>query len=286
MAYATNPVDINRGTTGITLPADVATEIFAKTQKESAVMQLAQAITLPGRGLSIPVITGDPVASIVAESAEKPVSNSTFQTKMMTPKKFSVIEIFSDEFKRDLPALYDALIGRLPGSIAKAFDNQVFNGTAMSGFDSLVAAPAVQRAAADTIDKTVKAGMNLVAASNYRVNGFAASPAYETELITAVDGINRPLFVQDITADNYVGRVYGAPVAETEALTTMVGGDWTQAKYGIVDGINIKISEEATINDGTQQINLFQRNLFAVLIEAEMGFVCADDDAFFRVTTA
>lgn len=249
-------------------------------------MQLAQAITLPGRGLSIPVITGDPVASIVAESAEKPVSNSTFQTKMMTPKKFSVIEIFSDEFKRDLPALYDALIGRLPGSIAKAFDNQVFNGTAMSGFDSLVAAPAVQRAAADTIDKTVKAGMNLVAASNYRVNGFAASPAYETELITAVDGINRPLFVQDITADNYVGRVYGAPVAETEALTTMVGGDWTQAKYGIVDGINIKISEEATINDGTQQINLFQRNLFAVLIEAEMGFVCADDDAFFRVTTA
>lgn len=286
MAYATNPVNINRGTTGLTLPADVASEIFAKTQHESAVMQLAEQITLPGRGLSIPVITGDPVAAIVAEATEKPVSNSTFQTKMMTPKKFAVIEVFSDEFKRDMNALYDALIGRLPGSIAKAFDNQVFNGTALAGFDSLAAAPAVQRAAADTIDKTVKAGMNLVAASNYRVNGFAASPAYETELITAVDGINRPLFVQDITADNYVGRVYGAPVAETEALTTMVGGDWTQAKYGIVDGINVKISEEATINDGTNQINLFQRNMFAVLIEAELGFVCANSNAFFRVTTA
>lgn len=284
MALATNPIDINRGTNGITLPADIASEILAKTQHESAVMRLATPITLPGRGLAIPVVLGDPVAQIVGETAEKPVSNATFATKTMQPKKFAVIELFSNEFKRDLPALYDALVDRLPGSIAKAFDNQVFNGTALAGFDSLAAAPAVQRGATDTIADVVTAGMMTVAGNGFRVDGFAASPLYETELITATDNNGRPLFMNDFANDDYVGRVFGQPVAETDAITTMYGGDWGMAKYGIVDGINIKISEEATINDGTNQINLFQRNMFAVLIEAELGFVCADDDAFFRVT--
>ena len=61
-------------------------------------------------------------------------------------------------------------------------------------------------------------------------------------------------------------------------------GDWTQARYGIVDGINIAISDQATINDGTNQINLWQRNMFAVRVEAEVGFVVADDDAFVKLT--
>ena len=286
MALATNPVDINRSTTGLVLPADVSAEIFAGVQHESAVMRLARQISVPGRGLSIPVVTGEPIAQIVAETAEKPVSNSTFTTKMMTPKKFAVIELFSNEFKRDYSALYDGLIERLPYSIAKAFDNQVFNVAAISGFDSLSAVQAVTRASGDTIDEVVRSGMQLIAADGFRATGFAVSPAYEAELITATDGINRPLFVQDIREDGYVGRVYGANVAETSALQTMVGGDWSKAVYGIVDGINVEISDQATVNDGTQQINLWQRNMFAVRIEAEIGFVVADTDAFFKVTAA
>lgn len=286
MALATNPVDINRSTTGLALPADVSAEIFAGVQHESAVMRLARQISVPGRGLSIPVVTGEPIAQIVAETAEKPVSNSTFTTKLMTPKKFAVIELFSNEFKRDYSALYDGLIKRLPYSIAKAFDNQVFNQAAISGFDSLSAVQAVTRASGDSIDEVVKSGMQLIAADGFRATGFAVSPAYEAELVTATDGINRPLFVQDIREDGFVGRVYGANVAETSALQTMVGGDWSKAVYGIVDGINVEISDQATVNDGTQQINLWQRNMFAVRIEAEIGFVVADTDAFFKVTAA
>lgn len=286
MALATNPVDINRSTTGRVLPADVSAEIFAGVQHESAVMRLARQISVPGRGLSIPVVTGEPIAQIVAETAEKPVSNSTFTTKTMTPKKFAVIELFSNEFKRDYSALYDALVERLPYSIAKAFDNQVFNVAAISGFDSLSAVQAVTRASGDSIDEVVKSGMQLIAADGFRATGFAVSPAYEAELVTATDGINRPLFVQDIREDGFVGRVYGANVAETNALQTMVGGDWSKAVYGIVDGINVEISDQATVNDGTQQINLWQRNMFAVRIEAEIGFVVADTDAFFKVTAA
>ena len=286
MALSTTPHDINRGTQGLQLPPEVSAEIFAGVQHESAVMRLARQISVPGRGLSIPVVTGDPIAARVAESAEKPVSNSTFQTKIMTPQKFAVIELFSNEFRRDYAALYDGRVERLPNAIAKAFDNQVFNQAAISGFDSLSAVQSVTRSASDKIEDVVTSGMTLVAADGYRVSGFAVSPAYETELVIATDGINRPLFVQDIREDGFVGRVYGADVAETSALTTMVGGDWDKAVYGIVDGINVAISDQATVNDGTNQINLWQRNMFAVRVEAEIGFVVADADAFFRVATS
>lgn len=286
MALATNPVDINRGTTGLTLPAELSDEIFASAVHESAVMRLAERVTLPGRGLSIPVITGDPIAQMVAETAEKPVSNSEFSTKLMTPKKFAVIELVSKEFARDYAALYDVLKKRLPAAIARAFDNQVFNENAVTGFDSLKTVQAVTRASSDTIADVVRSGMMLVAGNNFHVDGFAVSPAYETELVTAIDGINRPLLVPNMNDGDYVGRVYGADVAETTAIQTMFGGDWKQSKFGIVNDIEIAISEEATINTGTELVNLWQRNMIAVRAEAELGFVCANAGAFFKVATA
>ena len=101
MPLSTNPVDISRATEGLTLPADISDEVFANAVHESAVMQLARNIEIPGRGLSIPVVTGDPVADFVVETGEKPVSNSTFGSKVMTPYKVAVIETFSNEFRRD-----------------------------------------------------------------------------------------------------------------------------------------------------------------------------------------
>ena len=53
--------DVNR-TSSIELPSEVSSEIIAKTLEESAIMRLARQITLPGRGLTIPVITGEPTA--------------------------------------------------------------------------------------------------------------------------------------------------------------------------------------------------------------------------------
>ena len=59
--------------TNIDLPSDVSKEIIQKAQEQSAVMQLARQIVLPGNGLTIPVITGDPEAEWVTETGVKPV---------------------------------------------------------------------------------------------------------------------------------------------------------------------------------------------------------------------
>lgn len=293
MAYATNPVDINRGTTGIQLPPELSAEIWANAQEESAIMRLAQPINLPGSGVTIPVVTGDPAADWTAESTEKPVSASTFGSKQMTPYKLAVIELFSNEFRRDLPALYAELVRRLPASIGKKFDETVFGGTAPgSNFDVLTSATAVAIGGTGTYGKLVTA-LETIATADAELTGWAISPQAEALLLKATDGNDRPLFIPSANDDRAISNLLGARVVRSRRVFKAgtpnvigVAGDWAQARYGIVDGINIAISDQATVNDGTNQINLWQRNMFAVRVEAELGFVVKNAAAFVRLTDA
>lgn len=293
MALVTTPHDIYRGTSGITLPKELSNEIWANAVQESAIMRLAQRIDLPGSGITIPVITADPSADWVAESAEKPVSNSTFSSKNMTPYKLAVIETFSMEFRRDLPALYRELVRRLPAAIGKKFDATVFNGTAPgTGFDVLTSVTAQNIAAtatpATTVYGNLVSALTTLGAAGYELDGWALSVQGEAVLLNAVDGNGLPIFntVRDANVPTILGaREVRAQQAYKTGTPAVVGfaGDWSKARYGIVDGINIRISDQATVNDGTAQVNLWQRNMFAVMVEAELGFV-ADTAAFLRLT--
>lgn len=131
-------VDINRTET-ISLPGEVSSEIWQEAQSASAVMSLARQVRMPGLGVTIPVITGDPEAEWVGETNKKPVKRGTLATKQMTPYTLAVIVPFSNQFRRDIPALYDALVARLPGALAKKFDATVFSGATVPGsnFDTL-----------------------------------------------------------------------------------------------------------------------------------------------------
>jgi len=292
MAYPTDSININRGSL---LPKQLSDQVWAKAVEESAVMQLAQRIALPGSGITIPVVTGDASADWVAETAEKPVSNSTLSSKNMTPYKIAVIETFSNEFKRDLPRVYDELARRLPESIGKKFDETVFAGTAPgSNFDVLTNATAVDvqdTTGGKTVYKNLVSVMSTLAAADAELAGWAFSPKADPILLGAVDSTGRPIFVPTAN-DGAIGSLLGAPIFRTKraykqgTVSDVLGfaGDWSQAFYGIVDGINIAISEEATVNDGSNQINLWQRNMFAIRVEAELGFVVKDSNAFVKVT--
>lgn len=292
MAYPTDSININRGSL---LPKQLADQVFAKAVEESAVMQLAQRIALPGSGITIPVVTGDASADWVAETAEKPVSNSTLSSKNMTPYKIAVIETFSNEFKRDLPRVYDELARRLPASIGKKFDETIFAGTAPgSNFDVLTNATAVNiqdTTGGATVYKNLVSAMSTLAAADAELAGWAFSPKADPILLGAVDTTGRPIFVPTAN-DGAIGSLLGAPIYRTKraykqgTVNDVLGfaGDWSQAFYGIVDGINISISEEATVNDGSNQINLWQRNMFGILVECELGFVVKDSNAFVKIT--
>ena len=105
--------------TNIELDPETSALIIQKAQENSAIMSLAQKIPLPGKGLTIPVIASDPEAEWVAETGLKPVKNPGLSKKIMQAYKLAVIVPFSDEFRRDMAALTQQIINRLPGARAK-----------------------------------------------------------------------------------------------------------------------------------------------------------------------
>ena len=275
--------------TNISLPTSVSDFILQKTQEDSAIMQLATKISLPGKGLTIPIITSDPVASWVDETDAKPVSNPGLSQKVMRGYTLAVIVPFSNQFKRDDGALFDALVDRLPRVLAEKFDATVFGGEAPgSDFDvltsvhaeSLVSSVYGGLVAADT-DISLHGGIS---------NGYAISPQMRGILLGALDGENRPLFVNNVS-EGAIPMILGQPTKLTKGAfksgspaTVAFVGDWTKAMYGIVQGVDITITDQATLTLGDgSTLNLFQRNMFAVRAEIEVGFR-ADTDVFNKLT--
>ena len=277
--------------TNISLPTSVSNEIIQKTQEESAVMRLARQISLPGNGLTIPVITSDPAAAWVDETDEKPVSNPGLSTKVMRGYKLAVIEPFSNQFRRDYGALYDALVARLPRILAEKFDNTVFGGTAAPGGDFDTFASCTAQSLASDVYGGLVAGDTDVAIHGGIVNGYAISPQMKAVLLSALDKNDRPLFINSV-AEGAIPMILGNPTYLTKGAfvsgspdTIGVLGDWTKAMYGVVEGVDISFSSDATLTlADNSTINLFQRNMFAVRAEIEIGFR-ADTSCFNKLTT-
>ena len=288
--------------TNINLPQEVAQEILQKTQEQSVIMQLARQIALPGRGLQIPVITGDPEPAWVTETGVKPVSNPTMDKKIMQGHKLAVIVPFSNEFRRDAASLYDALVGRLPLVLAKKYDKTCFFGPdsgTLANFDNLsaVTAQALDTSGQTAYDGLVAADID-ISEEGGTVNGFAFSPQGRGILLSAQDNTTRPLFINS-AADGDIPYILGAPTYFSQAaykdgtstVPDIVGfaGDWTHAMYGVVEGVTIDYSSDATLTytegGSTVTINLFQQNMFAVRAEIEVGFV-AETQYFNALTRA
>ncbi len=278
--------------TNIDLPVDVSQEIMQKTQEGSAIMRLARQIALPGRGTSINVITSDPSASWVGETSAKPVSNPGLATKVMRAYKLAVIVPFSNEFRRDVASLYDALVERLPKALAEKFDSTVFGNGDKPGSDFDNFANVTKQSLASDVYAGLVAADTDISLHGGIVNGYALSPQARGILLAATDQNKRPLFINS-AAEGAVPMILGAPTYMSKGAfvsgspsVVAVAGDWTQAMYGTVEGVKIDYSSDATLDlGGGSSINLFQQNMFAVRAEIEVGFR-ANTDMFNALTAS
>lgn len=291
MPYSNTKVDVNRDTTGIVLNPEQSQEVWANAIVESAVLTLGNRINLPGSGTTIDVITGDIEAAWTIETTEKQVSKDTFDSKTMKAYPIAAIMLFSNQFRRDKRALYDECMRRAPAAIGRKVDQTFFHGPVPgSNMDTIANATAYQITSANAYDQLVTA-MAGIGAAGGRMNGIVASPQLESVLLMAKDGGERPLFLPNINDESAVSRILGSRVFESDAAyaagtPNVLGfvGDFSKLSYGIVEGIRMDITDQATINDGENQINLWQRNMFAVRIEAEVGMVVQDEALFGKLT--
>ncbi len=269
--------------TNIDLPASVSSEILQKVQESSKVMRLARQITLPGTGAAINVLLSDPEAAWAGETEKKAVSNPTVSTKILRGYTLSVIVPFSNQFRRDASALYNAIVEKLPDALGRKFDQTVFGFVTKPGddFDSFASVTA-QSLASDVYGGLVAADTDIALHGGIS-NGYIFSAQGKGILLGAKDNAGRPLF-NNVT-ENSVPVVLGARTEITKAAfksgsPSKIGfaGDWNQAVWGMVEGVKINFSEDATLDLGDgNTINLFQQNMFAVRAEIEVGFRALTD---------
>lgn len=294
---------ISRDTTGVNLPAEVSSEIWQGIQAASVVMGLARKVDLSGAGTVYHEILTDSQPAFVGETARKPLSDPTIGNKLLKPHKIAVVQSYSDEFRRDLPGLYNALVGRLPGALAKTFDLAALHGTGapVSDFDTLENATqiSVLNATQGSVDayQGFLNALAAVSAGGGDVNAWALSALGEITALSNRDTTGGPIFLNSPITDGSVGSILGRPVFRSQnageagtvgtpgtPATLGIAGDWNAARYGVVSGVEISVSDNPVYNTaGDLQNAGWQDNMFSVRAEIHVGFI-ADDSKFVRLT--
>jgi len=127
--------------------------------------------------------------------------------------------------------------------------------------------------------------------SGVTVSGSAGGP-YTITFPTQganVTGAAAPFAVNQTALTGGTAATSKATIAATgaggvDSLLRGVGGDWSQAAYGVGMDISIRRSNEANYYDGTSWHSAFQENLVLFLVEAYYGFVMGSPSAFCLVT--
>lgn len=302
---ANTPLDVSRLTNGVILTPEMSSEIWTDSIKQSALTQLATRVNLPGKGVKWQTLNAPNAAEWVGETDEKPVVDPSFGSKTMIPYKLAQIITVSEEFTRDAANLWNAVQAQASEAIAQAIDKTFLAGTiplpGADGVDTLADAQTVSVKNGKYVDFVKIAAT--VLDNNGDLNGIAITNKGLSKFLSAVDENGRPLMVPGVGSTE-LGSAFGArmiksPWGYKEAVKAStdpkvnaapevlgVAGDWTQAYYGTVQGIRIKMTDTATVKKGSQTINLWQRNMIAFLVEAEVGFIVRDKSKFVVITGA
>lgn len=302
---ANNALDVSRLTNGVILTPEMSSEIWTDSIKQSALTQLATRVNLPGKGVKWQTLNAPNAAEWVGETAEKPVVDPSFGSKTMIPYKLAQIITVSEEFTRDAANLWNAVQAQASEAIAQAIDKTFLAGTiplpGVDGVDTLADAQTVSVKNGKYVDFVKIA--TTVLDNNGDLNGIAITNKGLSKFLSAVDENGRPLMVPGVGSTE-LGSAFGArmiksPWGYKEAVAASgsgasavqaapevlgVAGDWTQAYYGTVDGIRIKMTDTATVKKGATTINLWQRNMIAFLVETEVGFIVRDKSKFVVIT--
>ncbi|HEY9373774.1 phage major capsid protein [Streptomyces sp.] len=296
------------------LPRTITAPIFEKSVEQSAIMTLARRAPLAiDATTSVPIPMDVPTADWVGQAAKKPLSSGGVDVKQMTAKKLAVlIPVAEEVVMTNAGGLWTQLQTDLPTAFARAFDHAAIHGKTMKGatgpFDDYLAMTTNSVALGTASQSTggiwadLVTGMEEVIDDDWDYTGTVADHRLKPKLLLATDTTGRPILVDTQTPGTDMaaaGTLIGEPLAYSRSVSgkqrrqsastdtglRAIGGDWSQAAFGVGMDITVRISKEATYIDEDGGVHsAFQENLVLLLAEAFYGYVQGDADAFVKYT--
>ncbi|AIX06354.1 phage major capsid protein [Bacillus subtilis] len=284
------------------VPTEQGTLVLKEFMTQSAVTKLAKYEEMTKPEKEFTYLASGPGAYWVGEGERIKTSKAQWLTAKMISKKLGVIIPVSKEFLRYTIADF---FTQMRPAIAEAFAIK-FDQAALFGVDS----PFGQ--GVSVFEKIKESGntvalnslgnlydelngvMALVEDADKDVNGFTTTRRFRQKLRGTKDGNGLPIF-NDATG-SATQQALGLPIGYVDSKSwnyekaALLAADWNYTRYGIPQGMEYKISEDATLTtivdaDGNP-INLYERDMVALRVTQQVGFMTLTDDAFAAITPA
>lgn len=278
------------------IPSEQGSLILKEFVAESAVAKLAKAMPMTKPIINFTYLAEGPGAYWVNEGEKIQTSKATWLTAEMEAKKVAVILPVSKEFLRYTmtdffnamrPAIAEAFYTKFDQ--ASLFGNDTPYKAGVSVWENILASEnEIVKGSGANLYEDFNDLLALVEDGDNDPNGFTTTKRFRKDLRGAVDAQNLPIF-NDVSG-GATSRVLGLPIGYASGKawdydkSEMIVGDWDNARYGILQGIEYSISEDATLStivgeDG-EPINLFERDLMALRATMHIGFMTLKEDAF------
>lgn len=278
------------------IPTESGTLVLKEFMANSAVAQLAKYEEMTKPKKEFTYLAEGPGAYWVGETERIQTSKATWLTAVMEAKKLAVIIPVSKEFlKYTVTDFFTQMQPAIAEAFYKKFDQAALFGTGspyasgVSVFERITTSgQSVEYGTGANLYFDLNDVAGLLEDADHDVNGFTTTKSFRKDLRAAKDENNNPIF-NDATGGTpsqvlgqAIGYVSKASFDKTKAL--MLAGDWDMARYGILQGIEYKVSEEATLStivdaDG-KPINLYEQDMFALRATMHIGFMTLKEDAF------
>jgi HK97 family phage major capsid protein len=298
------------------MPKETTGLLWQTAQESSLVLRLGRQVPVGYGETVIPMQSVEPEVGQVGvgtrpqdrEGYRKPVSGIAWDSTSFAPIKLATIVTASEEFARaNVNGMWSNVASQMAAAVGRGIDLAVFqgkrpdNGDALlgistNGYVNLAPNPINYPTTTDTLDVDLTKAWATLVDRGYNPNAWAIDARFVPPVLTARDANNNLLFQGSLNlAQNSLGSLAGLPVQQGRAVSGTVGrgedtgtravlGDWTRLVYGYADQVRMKVTDTGVITsaDGTQ-VNLWQTNQVAVLIETTFGWL-VDPNAFVRLT--
>lgn len=297
------------GTSGITLPKNIADGMFKKAIDGSAVVALSAAEPQRFGEVTHMTLTGRPRAEYVGEGADKASTATTFGTKVVTPHKVQVTQRFNQEVKWADEAYQLGILRTLAeeGGIAlsRALDLGVFHGINPATGNAIASIVAGDRlgtttnsveittATLGTPDIVIEQAAGLVIADGYIPNGIAFDPTYAWTVATARYSDGRKKYPELGFGSNLTtfeglqayssSTVSGLPEASANSNIKAIVGQWDLLRWGVQEVVPVELIE---FGDPDGQGDLKRKNQIALRMEVVYGWGVMDLDGFATIKDA